>query len=208
MASLQMKNMQESSMGGKGEFNHTDKIEIFNKSVFEWDTYVPEACYFLCCEVLDNMPHDMVRYDPITDQALQGYVLCDKDGDYHDFYLPELDPLCERYLRVRDKVVEAPFDHPLLTPPSWRKLKQKFPGRGNLTDPEYLPTTQMMFFDILREWFPNHRLLATDFDWLPDTVRGYNAPVVQTRYERETVAVTTPFVSPPPPSIISSNRTF
>jgi len=52
----------------------------------------------------------------------------------------------------------------------------------------------MQFFDILREYFPHHQLLASDFNALPDTVKGMNAPVVQTRYQRRTVPVSTPLV--------------
>jgi hypothetical protein len=53
----------------------------------------------------------------------------------------------------------------------------------------------MQFFDILREQFPAHRLVMSDFNRLPDSVKGVNSPVVQTRYNRETIPVTTPFVS-------------
>lgn len=34
---------------------------------------------------------------------------------------------------------------------------------------------------MLRDKFPRHRLLLSDFSSLPDTIPGYNAPVVQTR---------------------------
>lgn len=53
----------------------------------------------------------------------------------------------------------------------------------------------MQFFDILDSYFPAHRLIASDFSVLPDAVPGLNAPVVQTRYMRRTVPVSTPFVS-------------
>jgi len=52
----------------------------------------------------------------------------------------------------------------------------------------------MQFFDVLAKYFPAHRLLTSDFHYLPDTIRGVNSPVVQTRYQRHTVPVTTPFV--------------
>src|SRR5699024_4259349 len=61
--------------------------------------------------------------------------------------------------------------------------------------PEYIPTRLMQFFDILDSYFPAHRLVASDFNVLPDAVPGLNAPVVQTRYKRRTVPVSTPFVS-------------
>lgn len=174
---------------------HEAHIEIINKSVFAWDTFVPEPCFFLALEVFDNFAHDMIRYDPLTEQPLQGIVLCDADGDFHDFYTPELDPVAARFLRVRNRVVETAYDHPLATPMLLRKLRNKLPGQGNLTEPEWIPTRAMGFFDVLRECFPAHRLVMSDFSSLPDAVGGYNAPVVQTRFNRETVPVTTPFVS-------------
>ena len=52
----------------------------------------------------------------------------------------------------------------------------------------------MQFFDILATYFPHHRLVLSDFTSLLDSVPGINAPVVQTRYQRRTIPVTTPFV--------------
>ena len=75
-----------------------------------------------------------------------------------------------------------------------RQLKSRLPLAPNMTVPEYVPTRLMQFFDILREYFPLHQLLTSDFHALPDAVKGYNAPVVQTRYQRRTVPVTTPYV--------------
>ena len=36
--------------------------------------------------------------------------------------------------------------------------------------------------------------MTSDFNALPEAVKGYNAPVVQTRYQRRTVPVSTPYV--------------
>lgn len=174
--------------------NHLDKIEIVNKSVFDYDLYDPSPCFFLALEVFDNFAHDMIRYDPETETPYQGIVLCDQDGDFHDFYVPQLDPIAERFLRVRQHVVRGAYNHPLGTPKLLRKMRGMLPGASNLTIPEYIPTKAMLFFDVLREYFPAHRLVMSDFSSLPDSVQGVNAPVVQTRFERETVPVTTPFV--------------
>jgi SAM-dependent MidA family methyltransferase len=45
---------------------HADKVEIINKSIFDWDQYVPTPCFFLAMEVFDNFAHDVIRYDPFT----------------------------------------------------------------------------------------------------------------------------------------------
>ncbi|KAI9840960.1 MAG: hypothetical protein M1837_001089 [Sclerophora amabilis] len=174
---------------------HVDKVEIINRSVFEWNTFAPSPCFFLALEVFDNFAHDCIRYDATAEEALQGTVLIDSGGDFYEFYTPTLDPLAARYLRVRDAACSQPFPHPLRSSPRWlRRLRSGLPLSPNLTLPEYIPTRLLQFFDILQTYFPNHKLVTSDFHRLPDTTRGYNAPVVQTRYKRRVVPVSTPLV--------------
>jgi len=67
-------------------------------------------------------------------------------------------------------------------------------SQKNLSKPEFIPTKLVQFFDVLRKMFPEHRLVTADFHSLPDAVEGVNAPVVQTRYQRVTVPVSTIYV--------------
>jgi len=174
---------------------HSSKVEIINKSIFEWDQLVPSPCYFLAMEVFDNFAHDSIRYDPATEEPLQGTVLIDTYGEFYEFYLPQIDPVAARFLRVRHAATGGNYPYPLLQNKLIRRLKSGLMSTGNLSDPEYIPTRLMQFFDILGKYFPAHRLLTSDFHDLPDTIKGVNAPVVQTRYKRRTVPVSTPFVS-------------
>lgn len=174
---------------------HADHVEIINRSIFTWDTYVSAPCFFLALEVFDNFAHDVIRYDPITEEPFQSAVVIDSSGDFHEFYTKKIDPVATRYLQVRNTASSGSFNHPLKEPRFIRNLKLYLPFVGNLTKAEYIPTRLMQFFDILANHFPRHRLLASDFHYLPDTIKGINAPVVQTRYQRRVVAVTTPFVS-------------
>lgn len=176
---------------------HANKVEIINKSIFEWDQVVPSPCYFLAMEVFDNFAHDSIRYDPTTEEPLQGTVLIDSKGDFFEFYVPNIDPVASRFLRVRHAATGGRYPLPLHQSKILRKLRNVVPFAPNLSDPEYIPTRLMQFFDILGTYFPGHRLLTSDFHDLPDTIKGINAPVVQTRYKRRTVPVTTPLVSPP-----------
>lgn len=198
LASLQQRQLQKSA-SSRG---HTDHVEIINRSIFSWDTYAPSPCFFLALEVFDNFAHDSIRYDPFTEEPLQGTVLIDNEGDFYEFYTPEIDSVAARFLRVRNAACSAPFNHPLRSSRFVRNFKSRLPFAANLTDPEYIPTRLMQFFDILHKYFPAHRLLTSDFHSLPDTTKGINAPVVQTRYQRRTVPVSTPLVSflpfPPP----------
>ncbi|KAF8456280.1 S-adenosyl-L-methionine-dependent methyltransferase [Terfezia claveryi] len=194
--------------------SHLPKVEIINKSIFSWDTYIPSPCFFLALEVFDNFAHDILRYDYRTSQPLQGLVLIDTRGDFHEFYTPHLDPLASRFLKLRqhahppsdttssalksllfDKDPLWPFHHPY-SPLSGlaRSLHTSLPFSTNLSKPEFISTKLLTFFDVLREYFPEHRLVTSDFSRLPDAVEGWNAPVVQTRYKRETVPVGTIYV--------------
>lgn len=193
LASLQLSQLTRSA-SSRG---HAGRVEIINRSIFAWDTYVPAPCYFLGLEVFDNFAHDAIRYDPSTEEPLQGTVLIDDLGDFYEFYSKELDPVAARFLRVRNAACSRPFNHPLRSSRLIRHLKSRLPFAGNLTEPEYIPTRLMEFFDILREYFPLHQLLTSDFHSLPETIKGVNAPVVQTRYERRVVPVSTLYVKPP-----------
>jgi hypothetical protein len=205
LAHLQNKHLRETA-ASRG---HVDKVQIINRSIFDWDTYVSSPCFFLALEVFDNFAHDAIRYDPKTGEALQGHVLIDGNGDFFEIYERDIDAVALRYLRIRDLAATLPFQTPLWKPNILRRLMgrgqmkqtytapQGFQSRradGNLTIPEYIPTRLMQFFDILHNYFPAHRILASDFHTLPEAVVGINGPVVQTRYQRRMIPVATPLV--------------
>ncbi|EME44166.1 hypothetical protein DOTSEDRAFT_71847 [Dothistroma septosporum NZE10] len=191
LASLQAQKIQATA-SSRG---HHDKVEIINKSVFDWDLYVPTPCFFLAMEVFDNFAHDVLRYDPFTEEVMQGSVLIDSEGDFYEFYSRTLDPVAARFLRVRDAACQdRQYPHPLRQSKILRSIRHRLPLAPNLTQPEYIPTRLMQFFQILSTKFPAHRLITSDFHSLPQAVDGYNAPVVQTRYQRRTVPVRTPLV--------------
>ncbi|KAM3069328.1 hypothetical protein ACMFMG_010831 [Clarireedia jacksonii] len=173
---------------------HASKVEIINKSIFEWTQIVPSPCFFLAMEVFDNFAHDAIRYDPTTEQPMQGTVLISADGDFYDFYSPKIDPVASRFLRFRHAATGGQYPHPLPKSKLLRALRNSVPFAPNLSQPEYIPTRLMQFFEILAKYFPAHRLVTSDFHSLPDTIKGINAPVVQTRYQRKTVPVSTLFV--------------
>ncbi|KPI45152.1 NADH dehydrogenase-like protein [Cyphellophora attinorum] len=175
--------------------DHLEHVELINSSIFNWKTPVPHPCFFLALEVIDNFAHDAIRYDPYTEQPMQGSVLITEDGEFVEFYDPNIDPLAARYLKLRQLAARAPFRNPLSNPPApLRKLLHSLPFAPNLTKPEYIPTRLMQFFDVLSNYFPHHRLVLADFTALPDTAPGFNGPIVQTRFERRNIAMRTPFV--------------
>lgn len=173
---------------------HANKVEIVNKSIFDWDARVPSPCFFLAMEVFDNFAHDVLRYDLVSEEPLQGTVLIDGHGDFYEFYEPSLDPVAARYLRVRHAATGGRYKVPSPTSKVARWVKRQLPFAPNLSAAEYIPTRLLQFFDVLEKHFPAHRLLTSDFHTLPDAVPGLHAPVVQTRFQRRMVPVTTPLV--------------
>lgn len=79
----------------------------------------------------------------------------------------------------------------LLKSPTLRKLYRSLPFAPNLSATEFIPTRLLNLLRTLRNYFPRHRLLLSDFSSLPDTIPGINAPVVQTRFQNITVACST-----------------
>lgn len=141
----------------------------------------------------DNLSHDVVRYTTDTYEPLQCVVSVDATGDYTELYEPVSDPLLARYLSLRSRLPSSRArSHPsraipplLAKFPFLRRLYATIPFAPNLTRPEFVPTRQLELLEILRDKFPNHRLLMSDFETLPDAIEGVNAPVVQTRYAGE-----------------------
>jgi Putative S-adenosyl-L-methionine-dependent methyltransferase len=190
LADLQLRNLQKSPYSAE----HWDHVEIINQSIFDWRTYIHSPCFFLALEVFDNFAHDSIRYNPTSEEPLQGSVLIDDEGEFFEYYERKLDPIASRYMRIREAATRSHFTTPISNSRLLRRLQHSLPFAPNLTKPEWLPTRMMQFFDILRDYFPAHRLVVADFDTLPGTTPGINAPVVQTRYERRNVPVTTPYV--------------
>ncbi|KAL2754983.1 hypothetical protein ACRALDRAFT_1035091 [Sodiomyces alcalophilus JCM 7366] len=205
LAALQAQNLQRSDAESHHHHHHhtddpaatgrhADKVEIINKSIFDWTEPVPSPCFFLALEVFDNFAHDCLRFDLRTEQPLQARVLIDADGDFHEFYDPDLDPLAARFLCVRHAATAGRYPAPYPSNRWLRHLRARLPLAPNLSPPEYIPSRLMQFFDVLERCFPAHRLVTSDFHSLPDAIDGLSAPVVQTRFERKTVPVTTPLV--------------
>ncbi|OBA21259.1 DUF185-domain-containing protein [Metschnikowia bicuspidata var. bicuspidata NRRL YB-4993] len=194
------------------------KLEIINKSIFKWDNTVDQPCFFIALEVFDNFAHDVVRYDISTGEPYEGHVLIDSEGDFYQFYTPQLSHYTEAFLQLRENgdfpilpqvdsfqgtlkrlqsvvpfVTDKDKIHPLLH--STRKLawaNRLFPLKDNLSPGEFIPTRLLQFFQILKYRFPNHSLICSDFHSLTNAIPGYyNAPVVQTVIQDKMVDVST-----------------
>ncbi|KAG0083588.1 hypothetical protein BGZ92_010637 [Podila epicladia] len=168
-------------------------LEIINKSIFEWDTVVTDHCFFVGMEVLDNFSHDLIRYDSVTEEPLQGMVAIDEEGDYTEIYTPVSDPLIQKYLSIRRQTGYRP---PVLSRRFLRRVRNSLPFAPNMTGPEFIPTKLLLLLESLKNHFPKHRLVLSDFFVLPEAIKGTDAPVVQTRYSGTMVPVSTYMVMP------------
>jgi hypothetical protein len=170
---------------------HTSQVTVHERSIFDWDEadVVVEPVYLLAFEVLDNLAHDIVRYTTDTLTPVQSIIAVDSTGDFHERFTPITDPLISRFLRMRLK------PRPFSSAPFLQKLLTYVPFSPNLTKPQFIPTKCLALLEKLRNVFPLHRPLMADFSSLPDTVHGDMAPVVQTRFDGQTVACSTMLVS-------------
>ncbi|KAF9006022.1 S-adenosyl-L-methionine-dependent methyltransferase [Cyathus striatus] len=167
-------------------------VNVMHKSIFHWKKRVPAPCFFVAMEVIDNFAHDVVRYDFRTMKPYQGLVVIDKQGDFDMIYVPVTDPLVCSFLETRQQLGHPPAINRLLrSSKSLRNLYTGLPFAPNLSKEEYIPTRLLNLVQTLRNHFPRHRLLLSDFSSLPDTIPGVNAPVVQTRFRNVTVPCST-----------------
>lgn len=192
--SNQLANLQQQGLGQHAYTRgHSDKVEIVNASIFDWNQYVSSPCYFLALEVFDNFAHDAVKYDYQTGTPYQSHVVVDPRGELFEYYSRTLDPVATQFLKRRDAACTN-YPHPLSGSRLMNTMRSLTPFQSSLSSPEYIPTRLMQFFQTLYEKFPNHKLVSSDFNKLSDAVEGINAPVVQTRYKRQMIPVSTPLV--------------
>ncbi|ODV64562.1 type II protein arginine methyltransferase, partial [Ascoidea rubescens DSM 1968] len=206
LANKQRSQFVEQLLKLKSFNEHNSKIQIINKSIFDWDKRVGDPCYFLALEVFDNFAHDIIRYNNLTGQPYQGYVVTDENGDFHEYFNPELDYYCDLFLRLRENGEYPQINkkkrsfknslrpaHPL-DEFKFKKLfmNQVFPFRNQLSYcSEFIPTRLLEFFFILKNFFPNHSLLSSDFNYLPNSIpSSYNGPVKRSYHDQVITANT------------------
>ncbi|KAJ2778281.1 hypothetical protein GGI15_004216 [Coemansia interrupta] len=172
-------------------------VRVINRSVFDWRERVDAPCFVVAMEVVDNLPHDVVRYDYATAAPLQAAVRVYGDGELEELYEPVSDPLIRDYLHVRATLPSAAYRSPALPSQALRRLRMRLPLAPNMTRREFLPTQAFALCRVLRDFFPRHRLVLSDFHALPDTVPdAVDAPVVQTRFDGAMVPCATYLVQP------------
>lgn len=153
--------------------------------------------FHLLMALQDNFAHDLIRYDLKTLEPYQGVVSVDEEGDFDMHYVKVSDPLILSFLDLRRKLGHPlPISRAFQSSDFLRKLYSSMPFAANLSADEYIPTRLLSLVRTLRNNFPRHRLLLSDFSTLPDSISGVNAPVVQTRYQNNTIPTSNLLVQP------------
>ncbi len=175
-------------------FEHNLVTRFHRCSALDLSIFDTRPCFVLAMEVLDNMPHDLIRYAE-DGQLLQGMVYTNDKataltafpGRYSQDFEPCTDKLVLEYVGLRDRLG---YKSPSL---QWHPLDfaERTIGSENPWRSEFIPTTSYQLLKKLCSQLPKHRLIISDFSSLPDTIKGHKGPVVQTRYQGDTVACST-----------------
>ncbi|KAJ2358061.1 hypothetical protein GGF43_001075 [Coemansia sp. RSA 2618] len=169
---------------------------VINQSILDWSTLESRACFVVAMEVIDNLAHDVVRYDYDTLEPYQTSVRVFDDGEFEENYEPVSDPLARDYLQTRAQAAPG-YRSPALPADMYRRIRGQLPLAPNMTRREFIPTHAFRFVRVLGEFFPRHRIVLGDFFALPDTVPdAVDAPVVQTRLDGSMVPCDTYLVQP------------
>jgi len=139
-------------------------------------------------EVLDNLPHDRVVGGQETIVEEEVY---DQVTDHRECLRPVQDDLIQRCLSLYHKHREEEEQNSSALASAIKRLAARI---GLLHDsyrqPDtiFLPTGALRLFDTLHSVRPNHRLVAADFDFLPETViQGRNAPLVSSTLKGQAI---------------------
>lgn len=173
----------------RDRFKGNSRIHPRHVSFFDLDRIEKRPCVIIALEVWDNFAQDIIAFSDNGD-LLQGVVEIDNDarpydipGMYNVCFEPASDPLILNTFNVMDNLKYK-----------WKSLKWspkqlfKFLGYDQSYKWQYIPTRIYEFMNKVHINFPQSRLLMSDFDMLPDTTPGFGAPVVQTRYNGDTVS--------------------
>lgn len=154
---------------------HQNKFDVRIGDAVTMDTWGGsnnESCWVIATEIFDNMPHDRV-WRGNDDQWLQTEIILENRRRMQ--IETELrDPLIQECLSVWDKS----RSHDKNTPAQSiiNRLLSLLIDKGEAV---FLPTGALQLFKALHAARPQSRLLASDFDLLPEVVmQGECAPLV------------------------------
>lgn len=164
----------------------------------------PRPCFVLAMEVLDNLPHDLIRFEAPDGHLREAIVESRADALYGEVpgkmqlaFRPAQDQLIlDLVSAMEGRRSNLPINRifPSLAWSPVAALGETFlPGWQSPWRSEWIPTGAYRLFGALHRRLPQHRLVTSDFTGhrLPDAIPGWRGPIVQTRYGGLTVACQT-----------------
>jgi SAM-dependent MidA family methyltransferase len=173
----------------------------FHGSLEDGDTdglFDDRPCWVVACEVLDNLPHDLIKYEAGTGHLLEGIVLTNAEASI--LSAPgrnwiEFRPLGDRLILELVQLLDAQnYASASLRGSPWKRLLERLSPIPYLNPRacEFVPTGALRLLKTLLRRLPRHGVLFADFHALTDVIPfGCNAPVVQTTYRGVPVACST-----------------
>lgn len=177
---------------------HSSKISCHNQSIIDDNLSISNEspCFILALELLDNLPQDKIKFEPNSTIPLQGLVLTNENARYSMselVYVEEFEPVSDYWIKHTLSLMnQLDYHHPSTDSYSFNKFYYYLLSRINLElknpyESEFIPTMIVKFLYNIKNHFPNHQLIISDFDYLPDTIPGHCSPVVQARISNTTI---------------------
>ena len=174
---------------GHGKGVHTAVVGDAT-TVEAWGATKDEACFVIALEVLDNLPHDRV-WRPTRGEGGWTQTIVQKNsttGALEERDAPLEDALIERTLQAIDLTADLAVsgDGGAYQPRGiLHSIRSAFKSLGSSGgEAWFVPTGAVKLMETLHAKRPNHRLVAADFDSLPNVcIEGVNAPLVASQRE-------------------------
>lgn len=175
------------------------QIHVHNRSFLHWTRKEHRPSIILAMEMFDNLPQDRIRFVDQDGSLEQAMVITNDStrfGDPQQRFTQVFYPINDSLILELVNTMEAinypwPHLHRTIVDAMLRIWPLSLFAFDQPWHSEFIPTGLFSFLKTLVAYFPHHRFLMTDFDALPDAIPGFGGPVVQTRYEEETVACST-----------------
>ncbi|KAG5505498.1 hypothetical protein GH5_03527 [Leishmania sp. Ghana 2012 LV757] len=184
--------------------HHYHHVNIHHLSVLNWRQLEKRRCVVLAVELFSGMPHDCVLWDQeaVVSEHWFGFQQHDNLATVHERYYALQDPIILRYLRYLNWMQEESFHNlkvlcltggrETLDAPKRRSIEPNMADSTTsiVTKMAYimsplhtawLPTAQMVFLEMLAQYFPRHHLFAADWSSVRQALPGVNGPVLQVK---------------------------
>ncbi|KAG5505007.1 hypothetical protein JKF63_04454 [Porcisia hertigi] len=184
--------------------HHYHHVSIHHLSMLNWRQLEKRRCIVLAVELFSGMPHDCVLWDQeaVVSEHWFGFQQHDNLATAHERYYALQDPMILRYLRYLNWMQEESFHNlkvlcltegrETLDAPKRRSIEPNmadsttaiFTKMAYIMSPfhtAWLPTVQMVFLEMLAQYFPRHHLFAADWSSVRQGLPGVNGPVLQVK---------------------------